>query len=78
MQMKNFKVWVIIFTCVNLFSLNATMKTEEYKDCQLCKYLDCDTEGHFVCSKDGEILDHEGIYCGDFEEYKEEENEVDW
>lgn len=27
--MKNFKVWVIIFTCVSLFSLNATMKTEE-------------------------------------------------
>lgn len=53
------------------------MKTEEYKDCQLCKYLDCDTKGHFVCSKDGEILDHEGIYCNGFEEYKEEENEVD-
>ena len=43
------------------------------KTCQLCKFLDCDREGHFICSKYGEILDHEGIYCDDFEEYKGEE-----
>lgn len=29
-------------------------------DCQLCKHLD------------GDILDHEGIYCDNFEEYIEE------
>ena len=46
--------------------------SEEYKDCQLCKHLDCDTEGHFICGLDGEILDHEGIYCDRFEEYKDE------
>lgn len=39
--------------------------TQKDADCQLCKYLDCDTKGHFICSKDGEILDHEGIYCDD-------------
>ena len=46
--------------------------SKEYKDCQLCKHLDCDTEGHFICGLDGEILDHEGIYCDKFEEYKDD------
>ena len=40
-------------------------------DCQLCKHLDCDSEGNFICSLDGEVLDHEGICCNKFEEYKE-------
>lgn len=47
------------------------VEMKEYKDCQLCKHLDCDTEGHFVCGLDGVVLDHEGIYCDEFEEYKE-------
>ena len=37
------------------------MKNEGYKDCQLCKHLDCDTEGHFIC----------------FEEYIEDNEDVD-
>jgi len=45
---------------------------EEYKDCQLCKHLGCNTEGQFTCSLDGEVLDHEGIYCDNFEKYLEE------
>lgn len=45
------------------------------KDCQLCKYLDCTNDGRFCCSLDGDILDHEGIYCDKFEEYKENEDE---
>lgn len=47
------------------------VEMKEYKDCQLCKHLDCDTEGHFVCGLDGVVLDHEGIYCDEFEEFKE-------
>lgn len=46
--------------------------TPKQADCQLCKYLDCDAEGHFVCGRDNDILDHEGIYCSEFEEYIEE------
>ena len=42
-------------------------------DCQLCKHLDCDIYGHFICGLDGDILDHEGIYCDRFEEYIEVE-----
>ena len=53
------------------------MKNEEYKDCQLCKYLDCDTEGHFICGLDDDILDHEGIYCNHFEEYIEDSKDVE-
>ena len=53
------------------------MKNEEYKDCQLCKYLDCDTEGHFICGLDDDILDHEGIYCNHFEEYIEDSEDVE-
>lgn len=45
--------------------------TQKNADCQLCKHLDCDTEGHFICGLDGDILDHEGIYCPEFEEYME-------
>ena len=45
--------------------------TPQNADCQLCKHLDCDTEGHFICGLDGEILDHEGIYCHKFVEYEE-------
>lgn len=49
-------------------------------NCQLCKHLDCDTEGHFICGLDNEVLQHEGegVGCGSFEEYikeSEEENE---
>lgn len=50
------------------------MKTH-YKDCQLCKHLDCDTEGHFICGLDGEVLTHSGICCDEFEEYKEQEEQ---
>ena len=45
----------------------------DYKDCQLCKHLDCTNDGRFCCALDGSILDHEGIYCDDFEEYIESE-----
>ena len=45
----------------------------KYIECQLCKHLDCDSEGHFICGLDGVILDHEGIYCDNFEEYFEDE-----
>lgn len=46
--------------------------TSKNADCQLCKYLDCNTDGHFICGLDGDVLDHEGIYCNNFEEYIEE------
>lgn len=42
----------------------------KYADCQLCKHLDCNTNGDFICGLDGDILDHEGIYCSNFVEYK--------
>ena len=45
--------------------------TPKNADCQLCKHLDCNHNGNFVCGLDGEELDHEGIYCSNFEEYKE-------
>ena len=47
--------------------------TPKNADCQLCKHLDYNSDGNFVCGLDGEILDHEGIYCSNFEEYVEEE-----
>lgn len=47
------------------------VEMKEYKDCQLCKHLDCDIEGNFVCGLDSVVLDHEGIYCDKFEEFKE-------
>lgn len=53
------------------------MKNEEYKDCQLCKHLDCDAEGHFICGLNDDILDHEGIYCNHFEEYIEDNEDVE-
>ena len=46
--------------------------TPKNADCQLCKHLDCNTEGQFVCGLDGDILDHEGINCDRFEEYIED------
>ncbi|MBQ2175387.1 MAG: hypothetical protein II453_10070 [Alphaproteobacteria bacterium] len=46
--------------------------TPKNADCQLCKHLDCNTEGQFVCGLDGDILDHAGIYCSLFEELLEE------
>ena len=47
--------------------------TPKNADCQLCKHLDCNPNGNFICGLDGEILDHEGIYCSNFEKYEEEE-----
>lgn len=46
--------------------------TPKNADCQLCKHLDCNTEGQFVCGLDGDILDHAGIYCNLFEELLED------
>jgi len=46
--------------------------TPKQANCQLCKHLDCDTNGHFICGLDSDVLDHEGIYCPKFEEYIEE------
>ena len=46
--------------------------TPKNADCQLCKHLDCNTEGQFVCGLDGDILDHAGIYCNHFEELLED------
>lgn len=46
--------------------------TQKNADCQLCKHLDCDNNGKFICGLDNEILDHSGIYCSNFEEYIED------
>ena len=41
-------------------------------NCQLCKHLSCDTEGHFICKIDNEILRNGVIECDKFEEYQED------
>ena len=42
--------------------------------CQLCKHLDCDEQGHFICGLDDEVLQHEAEDkgCKNFEEYIKE------
>lgn len=45
--------------------------TVKYADCQLCEHLDININGEFICGLDGDILDHEGIYCSKFVEYEE-------
>lgn len=41
-------------------------------NCQLCKHLNVNNNGEFICGLDNDILDHEGIYCSRFEEYIDE------
>lgn len=45
--------------------------TVKYADCQLCEHFDINTNGDFICSLDGDILDHEGIYCSKFVVWEE-------
>ena len=54
--------------------LEDIQEIDEMEMCSLCKHFDCNSKGEFICSIDGEILQHEneGAGCQSYEEYEDE------